>query len=85
MLPGRQRQHAETLPAWPHPPFAGAFLPRDKTIQQGFDATWRGSPRPPTHSHGFRVALREVVGGQCGGLLGPRDPVKPAVLKPNAP
>ena len=72
---------------WPHPSFAGAFLPRDKTIsEQGFDATWRVSSLATDAQARFPCGVAYVAGAPCaaGMAVNLVDPMNPAALSARA-
>jgi len=87
MLPVGNDNTLKLSSAWPHPSFAGAFLPRDKTIsEQGFDATWRVSSLATDAQSRFPCGVARVAGGQCaaGMAVSLVDPVNPAALSERA-
>ena len=68
---------------WPHPSFAGAFLPREKTIsEQGFDATWRVSSLATDAQARFPCGVAHTGAAPCaaGMVVNLVDPVNPAAL-----
>jgi inner membrane protein len=72
---------------WPHPSFAGAFLPRDKTIsEQGFSANWRVSSLATDAQTRFPCGVAGAAKMECaeGMAVAFVDPVNPTALSERA-
>jgi len=71
---------------WPHPSFAGAFLPREKTTSaSGFDASWRVSSLATDAQSRYpcdvTAGRKPCAGGMAVNLV---DPVNPGALSERA-
>jgi inner membrane protein len=87
MLPVANDNTLRLASSWPHPSFAGAFLPRDKTITEtGFDATWRVSSLATDAQSRFPCGVTRVAQAPCaaGMAVNLVDPVNPAALSERA-
>ena len=72
---------------WPHPSFAGAFLPREKTIAaQGFTANWRVSSLATDAQSRYPCGVAGAAKMECaeGMAVAFVDPVNPTALSERA-
>jgi inner membrane protein len=95
MLPVGNDNQMKLTSAWPHPSFAGSFLPREKTITAaGFDASWRVSSLATDAqssfpcgltSNGVNAGHKTSATGCAGGMaVNLVDPVNASALSERA-
>lgn len=87
LLPVANDNTLKLASKWPHPSFAGAFLPREKTLStQGFSANWKVSSLATDAQSRFPCGIAPNARNVCaeGMAVTFVDPVNPTALSERA-
>jgi inner membrane protein len=88
IVPLAADNHMKLTSAWPHPSFAGAFLPRESEVTEaGFSASWRVSALATSAQNLFPCRQQKLeLGSACVQAMAVSlvDPVNPGVLSERA-